>query len=142
MPEIRQIGRAAVLALGAGACVQPVTLDLPPAPELTDWHREQRRSRRQRIPEDKILNLITIPEPTYCPLHVQDMIPDIVPFGHERVSIDDDYLVGLRAVFPFANDFVLEGCVPMEQTHARVKYCPACRAAKAAWMKPRLGADR
>jgi hypothetical protein len=62
------------------------------------------------------------------------MLHDIVPIGPWHEPIHAPYLAGMSIVFPYANDFLPDtGCIPYEQSHARVKYCPACRAAKAVW---------
>ena len=139
MPRICSPNRlVGLLALGVASCDRQPTISLPHPAGLAECRREQRQSRRPRIPEDQILDLLPAFRPR-CNLHDRTLLPDVVPIGQEIVEIDDDYLAGLHTAFPRAHSYEPMGCIPPEQSHARVRFCPDYRVAKAAWLARRHG---
>lgn len=71
-----------------------------------------------------------IPE-TICPLHHVALQEAMAPVGPDHVSYLDEYLAAREREFPRANTGMTW---PFgEQRYTRVRYCPACREAKAKW---------
>jgi hypothetical protein len=67
-------------------------------------------------------------------VHGLDLALDVVPIEGGYVEQDEEYVNAHKTLFPNATNVIGGGCMPVEETHARVKYCPACRAAKEGWM--------
>jgi hypothetical protein len=89
-----------------------------------------------KIPSKKILEPSPFyPRKTVCELHGTRMRVDVIPivYGYPPPGYDIDR-VEEEAIFPNAADVFVGGCLGGEETHARVTYCPRCRAEKAAWL--------
>jgi hypothetical protein len=79
--------------------------------------------------------IVAVEKKTRCPFHDEALQQETVPifYGFPLGNPTED---AEAAGFPYAREAVHGGCdaangVPK---HARVKYCPACRSAKRAWM--------
>jgi hypothetical protein len=104
----------------------------------------QGRDERARQPDaaisaDKIVSVSYYTEKTACEIHGDKMLEALVPIGYGLVFSDKRYLEAYGSLFPNAVTVLGGGCVAGGETHARVKYCPACRAARQRWMAARPG---
>ncbi len=74
-------------------------------------------------------------EPRTCELHGVELLEDIVPvrWGGDR-PLPERYAREMLKNFPNANPVHPGSCEPRQARRARVRYCPKCREALAAWL--------
>ena len=70
---------------------------------------------------------------TMCPVHETPLKTAIIPVSYGILGWDIEYFDARTTQFPYAQTVLEGGCVQGEETHARVKYCPRCRDARARW---------
>jgi hypothetical protein len=133
MPGISRFAKIALFGLASGVCSEAPAVNLPLSP-VPDHGLKTRRQTDKCPPTSKILNITSSLKRTTCELHGLDLALDVVPIEGGYVDQDEEYVTAHKTLFPNAASVIGGGCLPMEETHARVKYCPACRAAKEGWM--------
>ena len=70
-----------------------------------------------------------------CPAHGLPLQEGIVPLDYGLLVKDPQLNAAREAGFPCARERIAAGCVVRSPTHARVRYCPACRESESAWRR-------
>ncbi len=86
-----------------------------------------------RLPRDRISQLFWLDERITCELHRVPLIETVIPIqgGYMQLFSEFDEVM---ALFPNAWNVVGEEVHSSDDTEARVRYCPLCRAGKTAWL--------
>ena len=68
-----------------------------------------------------------------CPVHHLRTATDHVPIVYGYRPVPSGYIQAQQTSFPNAWSHVPGGCVMLNPTDARVRYCPKCREAEKEW---------